>query len=124
MPTRIKALIAALFAVGIGIFVLLAFVGGGGTGCRLPEGIEEVLPDCGTSVLGQTQVGVRVEEGYAAELTLNGIPIPLDQITSGGQVPTGEDGESNNPAGAAQTSFLFTPPVEGELMLQPRNTMT
>jgi hypothetical protein len=121
MPTRVKLLLAALFTAGIGIFVLLAFVGGGSSDCPLPEGIEEVLPECNTSVLGQTQVGVRVSEGWAAELTLNGVPIPLDQVTSGGQTP---DDAVDNPLGVAQTSFLFLPPVDGELALQPRNTMT
>lgn len=124
MPTRIKVLLAALFTAGIGIFVALAFIGGGGGGCTLPDGIEEVFPDCNTSVLGQTQVGVRVSEGYRAELTLNGEPIPLDQVTSGGQIATNASGEQNNPAGAAQTAFLFLPPTDGEFALQPRNAMT
>jgi hypothetical protein len=117
-------LLAVLVVAGLGIFVSLAFIGGGGGGCDLPDGLEELFPDCNTSVLGQTQIGVRVSDGYAAELTLNGEPIPADQVTSGGQIPTDESGEQNNPAGAAQTMFLFFPPSEGELMLLPRNTMT
>jgi hypothetical protein len=124
MPTRVKVLLAALFAVGVGVFVSLAFVGGGGRSCTLPDGIEEVLPDCNTSVLGQTQVGVRVAEGYTAQLTLNGVAIPDDQITSGGQIGAGTNGQASNQAGAAPTNFFFLPPIDGELALQPTNVMT
>jgi hypothetical protein len=42
-------------------------------------------------------------------------------VTSGGQTPTNDE---QNPLGVAQTSFLFLPPIDGELALQPRNTMT
>jgi hypothetical protein len=124
MPTHIKVIVVALVAGGLGIFVALAFIGGGGGGCTLPDGIEEILPDCNTSVLGQTQVGVRVSNGYRAELSLNGEPIPLDQVTSGGQIATDASGQQNNPAGAAQTQYFFLPPPDGELALQPQNTMT
>jgi hypothetical protein len=124
MPTRIKVLLIALVVAGLGIFVSLAFIGGGSGGCQLPDGIEEVLPGCDVSVQQQTAVGVRVEEGYRAELTLNGKPIPLDQVTSGGQISSNEEGQQANPAGAAQTAFLFYPPPDGELQLQPTNFMT
>jgi hypothetical protein len=121
MPTRIKVLIAALITVGLGIFVSLAFIGGGGGGCKLPNGIESVFPDCYSAVLGQTGVQVRVAEGYRAELTINGTPIPLDQITSGGQ--TGAD--DGNLAGAAQTNFFFVPgPGKAVESLLPKNIVT
>ena len=42
MPTRIKVLLIALVVAGLGIFVSLAFIGGGSGGCQLPDGIEEV----------------------------------------------------------------------------------
>jgi hypothetical protein len=116
MPTRVKVIIAVLIAGGLGIFVALAFIGGGGGGCPLPDGIQQIYPDCNTSVLGQTQIGVRVADGYTAELTLNGAPIPLDQVTSGGE--TG----ANNTAGAAQTQFFFFP--TGDYPLLPKNTLT
>jgi hypothetical protein len=121
MPNRVKLLLAALFTAGVGIFVALAFIGGGGGDCPVPDGIDEVLPPCNTAVLGQTQIGVRVDTGYTADLALNGVPIPRDQLTSGGQTPVDE---SDNPVGVAQTDFLFFPPTEGELSLQPRNSVT
>ena len=125
MPTRIKVLLIALITVGLGVFVSLAFIGGGGKRCTLPDGIEEVFPGCNTSVLGQTQVGVRVAEGYRAELALNGDQIPLDQVTSGGQIATNPEGQESNLAGAAQTNFFFLP-GDGKAVesLLPKNTMT
>jgi hypothetical protein len=121
MPTRIKVVLAVLFTAGVGIFVALAFIGGGNPGCDLPDGLEEVYPDCNSSVLGQTQVGVRVADGYTAELALNDVPIPLDRVTSGGQ--TGVEG--GNLAGAAQMVFLFQPTVDdAEFALRPTNHMT
>ena len=118
VPTRIKVLIISLITVGLGIFVSLAFVGGGGSGCKLPTGVEKVFPDCNSAVLGQTEVQVRVAEGYRAELMINGTPIPLDQVTSGGQ--TGATG--GNIAGAAQTQFNFLPgPGKAVESLEPKN---
>jgi hypothetical protein len=126
MPTRIKVLIAALITLGLGIFVSLAFIGGGGASCKLPNGIESVFPDCGSAVLGQTEVQVRVAEGYRAELTLNDVPIPLDQVTSGGQIGTNPDGTTGgNLAGAAQTQFNFLPvPGKAVETLLPNNIAT
>jgi hypothetical protein len=140
MPTRVKVIIAALFAVGVGIFVSLAFVGGGSGKCTppKPDAVKTLFPGCNVSVLGQTQIGVEMQDGYHAELTLNDVPIPQDQVTSGGQssnsnqIPSSPNAGNGAAAasGTAQTRFLFTPPPlssgsnSDQLALRPFNRLT
>jgi hypothetical protein len=121
MPRRVKALLVAMTAVALGIFVSLAFIGSGGGGCSTPDAIVELIPDCDQAVFQQAPVGVQVATGFRAELTLNGTIIPLDEVTSGGELP---QDPANNPTGAAQTQFLFFP-GDGKAVeqLQPVNTV-
>jgi hypothetical protein len=42
--------------------------------------IEALVPEADSEVLRQTTVGIDLISGYEAELTINGIPIPPDQI--------------------------------------------
>lgn len=42
--------------------------------------IEALLPAEGSEVLRQVQVGIDLVGGFAAELTINGVPIPPDQV--------------------------------------------
>ncbi len=42
--------------------------------------VEELIPPPGSEVLRQSQVGVDLIAGYEAELTVNGVPIPPDQV--------------------------------------------
>ncbi len=42
--------------------------------------IETLIPEANSEVLRQSAVGIDLISGYAAELTINGIPIPPDQI--------------------------------------------
>ena len=42
--------------------------------------IESLLPEPGSEVLRQSFVGIDLIAGYEAELTINGTPIPPDQI--------------------------------------------
>jgi hypothetical protein len=121
MPKRVKALLVAMTVAALGIFVSLAFIGGGGGGCSTPDAIVELIPDCNEAVFQQAPVGVQVANGYRAELTLNGTILPLDEVTSGGELP---QDPSNNPTNAAQTRFLYFP-REGQTIeqLEPVNTV-
>ena len=42
--------------------------------------IEELIPAPGSEVLRQSKVGIDLAPGHTAELVLNGVPIPLDQV--------------------------------------------
>jgi len=88
---------------GLGIFVSLAFIGGGSAGCTTPEAIVEVFPDCNESVFQQSYVQVVLANGYRAELALNNQPIPLDEITT--------DRGGEDIAGAAPNRYRFQPGV-------------
>jgi hypothetical protein len=102
MPQRVKLLLALLFAAGIGAFVLAALAGGSGTECGRPDVIDQLIPNCGDSVLQQSRVGVDMRAGYTAELTINGTVIPLDEIESIGV-------QSNPERGVVQDTYVFTP---------------
>jgi len=42
--------------------------------------IEALIPEADSEVLRQSAVGIDLTSGYDAQLTINGIPIPPDQI--------------------------------------------
>lgn len=102
MPKRVKALLLLMTAVALGIFVSLAFIGGGSSGCTTPDAIVRVMPDCDESVFQQAPIEVEVATGYRAELSLNGTAIPLDEV----QTNVGDDDRN---VGAAPTVFRFLP---------------
>ena len=43
--------------------------------------IERLIPSPGAKILQQDLIGIDLAPGYEGELTLNGIPLPLDQVT-------------------------------------------
>jgi hypothetical protein len=92
-PRRI--LIVLLLAVGVGLMVW-AFGNEGrqedpaatGTGAQSDSGgdvaqeaVERFVPREGDLILRQDQVGVDLKPGYDADLVIEGIEIPLDQLT-------------------------------------------
>jgi hypothetical protein len=102
MPTRVKVLLVLMTAAGLGIFVSLAFIGGGSEGCTTPDAIVRVSPDCNESVLGQAPIEVEVENGYRAELQINGVQIPSDEL----QTNVGGDDVG---VGVSPTVYRFLP---------------
>lgn len=101
MPTRVKAILVLMTIAGLGIFVSLAFIGGGGSGCTTPDAIVRVFPDCNESVFQQSYVEVVMANGYRAELALNNQPIPLDEIST--------DQGGDDIAGAVPNRYRFQP---------------
>lgn len=72
-----------LVVSGLGIFVGMYIFNhdpGSNSACSQPKAIDVLYPECSTLAFQQAQVGVDMAPGYTAELTLNGEPIPLDQI--------------------------------------------
>ncbi|HSL58826.1 MAG TPA: hypothetical protein VK866_13350 [Acidimicrobiales bacterium] len=45
--------------------------------------IDALVPTPGSEVLRQAQIGIDLAAGYTAELTVNGVPIPAEQILGG-----------------------------------------
>jgi hypothetical protein len=83
--------------VSVGVAVGLVLIGMGlsaGTTGRdaqkLPAVIEDINPGPGDEVLRQSQVFIDFVEGYEAELTIDGIVLPvtrLDELTANGATP-------------------------------------
>ena len=102
MPLRVKVTLLLLIVAGIGAFVAASLVGGSGRPCNPPSAIEQLIPECNAQVPIQNTVGVDLVAGYTAELSINDIPIPADQI--------GSIGVRTNPqTGVTQDTFVFTP---------------
>jgi hypothetical protein len=68
------ALAAALFAVAVVVYQ------GNPRSTDLPVAIQSVAPEAGSNVLSQTDVSVDLAVGYTAELEINGIVIPEEQL--------------------------------------------
>jgi hypothetical protein len=103
MPFRVKLLLVVLSAAGVGAFVVAGLLGSGSSGaCNQPAAIDRLIPGCDESVLRQAQVGVDMAPGFTAELTINGTPIPKDQLQSIGI-------RSDPSKGVAPDTFVFVP---------------
>jgi len=68
------ALAAALFTVAVVVYQ------GNPRSTDLPVAIQAVAPEAGSNVLSQTDVSVDLAVGYTAELEINGIVIPEEQL--------------------------------------------
>ena len=92
----------ALVTVGItGVILGFALSNSGSTDIRV-EGnpvIEALFPEPDAEVLRQTSIGIDLIAGYEAELTINGVAIPPDQINVLRDL--------ENPRESAQTSGTF-----------------
>ena len=65
---------AALFAIAVFVYV------GNPRSTDLPVAIQSVGPEPGSNVLSQTDVTVDLAVGYTAELEINGIKIPEEEL--------------------------------------------
>lgn len=84
VPRRI--VFGVLFLAAVGAMVAVAVDGGSSTRAASDRdpAIEALIPTPDADVLRQSQVGIDLVEGYRADLTVNGTPIPPDQIVGSG----------------------------------------
>lgn len=120
-PSRLEVLgrrflVPVGIATGVVIFVLAFVLADTDTGDDIifnDPAIEALLPVPGSEVLRQSQVGIDLASGFEAELVINGVPIPNDQINI---LRSGDDPEqSAEQPGAFSTTinrFLYQP-LEG-----------
>lgn len=83
MPIQVKAILAALLVVMIGLIVYVnneAVTGSDSTSFSKPPYVERLIPASGTEVLRQGTVGVDLAEGYDAYLVINGVAIKNDAV--------------------------------------------
>lgn len=69
-----------MVAAAIGILVIAVLISDGPQLAAVDEVIESVSPNPDDEVLSQVDVAIDLAEGYTAELTVNGIKIPEDQL--------------------------------------------
>jgi hypothetical protein len=74
-----KIVLPLLVLVAIGAIVFAVRTAGRETGAEV-VGIRTLVPIAGAQVLQQDRVGVVIEPGWDASLTVNGTPIPTDQL--------------------------------------------
>ena len=75
--------------------------------------IESLLPEPGSEVLRQSFVGIDLIAGYEAELTINGTPIPPDQINILRDLDNPrKSAETSGSFGSTLNRFLYQP-LEG-----------
>lgn len=69
----------ALLAIAAVCFVIVSQLGTSGT-TELDGGrIQRLIPTPGSKILQQDIIGIDMAPGYEASLSLNGVPLPLDQ---------------------------------------------
>lgn len=68
------ALAAALMAVAVTVYL------GNPSSTDLPVAIQSVAPEPGSNVLSQSDVEVDLAVGYTADLEINGVPIPEEEL--------------------------------------------
>jgi hypothetical protein len=69
-----------LVGLGLGAVIVGFTLGSDGSERDLDDAIEELLPAEGSEVLRQAPVGIDLVAGYEADLFVNGIAIPRDQV--------------------------------------------
>jgi len=77
----VKKWLAPLLVVGAaGILAIAILIPKGDDPASPNQVIEAVVPANGDEVLSQVDVGVDLIEGYTAELSINGVSIPEDEL--------------------------------------------
>ena len=79
--------------IAVGLVLIGMGLSGGTTGReaqKLPTAIEDINPGPGDEVLRQSQVFIDFIDGYDAELTIDGVVLPvtrLDELSANGATP-------------------------------------
>lgn len=103
----------AMVAFGILLVVFALLLTNRGSKDIRVEGnpiIEALVPEADSEVLRQSTVGIDLISGYEAELTINGIPIPPDQINVLRDVENPlESATTGGSFGSTLNRFVFQP---------------
>jgi hypothetical protein len=66
--------------IAVGFLVIGQIVGNGGQAPAVADGLEAVFPSPGAKALSQATVGADLALGWSGRLTINGTPVPPDQL--------------------------------------------
>jgi hypothetical protein len=81
MTTKQKLALAVPLVIAAVAVVAAFFVGGNDTPQADDRIVEAIIPGNNDKVLQQAEVGIDLQSGWDASLTIDGIAIPLDQYT-------------------------------------------
>lgn len=85
-PAGVKIVLVALVLVAAGgIYAVARSAGSGSSGIDNPA-IERLIPSQGEKIFQQNPIGIDLASGYDAELALNGVPIPDDELNRTPQI--------------------------------------
>jgi hypothetical protein len=74
--------VGAVLAVVVAVAVtLLVRTGGKESASEAGGAVDRLIPTANAKILQQEVVGIDLTAGYEAELAVNGVPLPLDQLT-------------------------------------------
>ena len=81
-PVMRRVVLALLLIVAVGMFWLAGQNGNADPEPTVSESaVEQLIPGDGSpSVLRQAEIGIDLKDGWTAELSVNGVPIPDDQL--------------------------------------------
>lgn len=82
--TLLQKSIAGLLLIAATVALVVVFTsddGGPEEVTRFPSPVVRVVPAPGALAVRQDRVGIVLEQGYRAELSIGGRPIPIDQMT-------------------------------------------
>lgn len=119
MTLRQLAITGLLLAALAG-FAYAFSLDAGDSGGPTSDAVEHLVPPRGDQVLRQTEIGVDLEPGWTAVLTVNGVEIPEDQlrrVEAQNQVffTAGPGRELEElPPGRVEVTALVWRPVDGE----------
>lgn len=81
MTRQQRLVVSIMITFAVGLIVVGYTLTDTGDSTTLSPAFEELIPAAGSEILAQDRVGIDLASGYDARLTVNGIPIPDDQLT-------------------------------------------
>ncbi len=112
---RVQFLLSVGIAVGF-LFIAMAVKNGvtGKAASGLPIGIEVIDPTTGSRQLRQASIQVKLTSGYTGELIINGVAIPVDQLTAS------DNPLNSQPTSASKSKNTVFDPGNSTLTYQPQ----
>jgi len=81
IPLPVKILLGVLLIVAVGGIYTVSQLSSESSGGLAGGVIEQLIPAKSSKILQQDQIGIDLQTGYSANLAVNGVPIPEDQVT-------------------------------------------